>query len=116
MAEEAASGRRRLLERAFAAAVGAGALWAGWGFWQDSRFPDRFTRVEIGMEREGVVAALGNPDWEGPCTAYVGYLPRAGCARELGYSSALAPLRQVYYMIQLDGSGRVIEAEPVRSR
>jgi hypothetical protein len=116
MAEEGASRRRRLLERAFVAAVGAGTLWAGWGYWQDRQFPDRFTRVQIGMDRQGVVGALGNPDWEGACAGYVGYLPREGCARELGYSSAFAPLRPVYYMVQLDGRGRVIEAEPVESR
>jgi hypothetical protein len=116
MAEEGGPDRRRLLERASVAALGAGLLWASWGFWQDHRFPDRFTQIRLGMDRHGVVAVLGNPDWEGPCTGYVGYLPRAGCAQELGYSSALAPLRPVYYMVQLDGSGRVIEAEPVRTR
>lgn len=111
-----ASRRRRLLERTFFAAVGAGILWAGWGFWRDYRFPDRFTLVQLGMDRQGVVAVLGDPDWEGACTGYVGYLPRDGCAQELGYSSAFAPLRPVYYMVQLDRSGRVIEAEPVSSR
>ncbi|HEX8513057.1 MAG TPA: hypothetical protein VF688_08110 [Allosphingosinicella sp.] len=116
MAEEGASGRRRLLERAFVAAVGAGVVWAGWAFWHDRGLLERFTRVHLGMDRQGVVAALGEPDWEGPCTGYVGYLPRAACAQELGYSSAFAPVRPAYYMIQLDRSGRVIEAEPVRSR
>ncbi len=116
MADGEAPSRRRLLERTFVAAVGAGAIWAAWGFWHDQRLPDRFTKVQLGMDRQGVVAVLGDPDWEGPCTGYVGYLPRAACAQELGYSSAFAPLRPLYYMVQLDGSGRVIEAEPVGAR
>ena len=116
MAEGRTWDRRRLLETGFAAAVGAGLLWAGWGYWNDRRFADRFTQVQLGMDRKGVEAALGRPDWEGSCTGYVGYLPRGDCATELGYSSALAPLRPVYHMIQLDRSGRVIEAEPVRTR
>ena len=90
--------------------------WAAWGFWHDRQFPDRFTRLHLGMDRNSVEAILGAPDWEGTCTGYGGYLPRADCARELGYSSAFAPLRPVYYMVQLDRSGKVVEAEPIRSR
>ena len=116
MAEGRAWDRRRLLETGFVAAVGAGLAFAAWGYWHDRQFTDRFTRVQLGMNRGGVEAVLGRPDWEGPCTGYVGYLPRADCAVELGYKSAFAPLRPVYHMIQLDGGGRVIEAEPVRSR
>jgi hypothetical protein len=107
---------RRLLERAFILGVGVGMAWAAWGFWHDRQFPDRFTRLHLGMDRNSVEAILGAPDWEGTCTGYGGYLPRADCARELGYSSAFAPLRPVYYMVQLDRSGKVVEAEPIRSR
>ena len=114
MAEPAA--RRRWLEIAFVAIVGAGLVWAAWGFWHDRELPRRFTRVQLGMDRGSVEAILGGPDWEGGCAGYVGYLPRADCARELGYASAFAPLRPVYYMVQLDRSGKVIEAEPIRSR
>lgn len=116
MAEGRAWDRRRLLETAFVAAVGAGVLWAAWAFWHDRRLADRFTQVQLGTDRKGVEALLGGPDWAGACTGYGGYLPRANCASELGYASALAPVRPVYYMVQLDRSGRVIEAEPVRSR
>lgn len=116
MAEGPASPPRRLAERAFILVVAAGAAWAAWGLWNDRQFPERFTRVQLGMDRKSVEAMLGAPDWEGPCTGYVGYLPRADCARELGYASAFAPLRPVYHMVQLDRGGKVIEAEPVRSR
>jgi hypothetical protein len=116
MAEEGPVGRRRWLERGFVALVGAGLAWAAWGFWHDRQLPGRFVQVRLGMDRSGVETLLGAPRWEGPCSAWVGYLPRADCARELGYSSAFAPLRPDYYMIQLDRGGRVIEAEPVRSR
>jgi hypothetical protein len=113
-----AEGRRprRILETAFVAAVGAGIVYSGWGWWHDRELPERLTRVRLGMDRKSVEAVLGSPDWSGTCTGHVGYLPRADCASELGYSSAFAPLRPVYYMIQLDRGGKVIEAEPVRTR
>jgi len=116
MAEGRAWRPRGLLETAFVAAVGAGAVWAAWGFLHDRQFAGRFTQVRLGMDRRGIEAVLGAPAWEGPCTGEVGYLPRADCDRELGYASAFAPLRPVYYMVQLDRGGKVIEAEPVRSR
>ena len=116
MAEGRAWRPRRILETAFLAAVGAGIVYCTWGWWHDREFPDRFTRVRLGMDRNAVEAVLGAPGWEGTCTSYVGYLPRADCARELGYSSAFAPIRPVYYMVQLDRGGKVIEAEPIRTR
>jgi hypothetical protein len=116
MAEPRAWTARKIAETAFVAAVGAFILWCGWGLWRDRELAERFTRVQLGMDRKGVEAVLGGPRWEGPCTGYLGYLPRADCVRELGYSSAFAPLRPDYYMVQLDRRGRVIEAEPVRTR
>ena len=116
MAERRPWSLRRLLEAGFLAAVGAGIVYGAWGWWHDRRLAERFTRVHLGMDRKAVEAVLGAPGWEGTCTSYVGYLPRADCTLELGYSSAFAPLRPVYYMVQLDRSGKVIEAEPARSR
>jgi hypothetical protein len=116
MAEPRAWRPRRLLEGAFVAAVGALTIWAAWGFWHDRQLPDRFTRVQLGMDRTSAEAVLGAPDWEGGCAGYVRYLPRADCSSELGYASAFAPLRPLYYLVQLDRSGKVIEAEPVRTR
>jgi hypothetical protein len=108
--------RGRRLETAFVAAVAVGAVWAAWGFWHDRRLPGRFAQVHLGMDRAGVEAALGAPDWEGTCTSYVTYLPRAECSSELGYSSAFAPLRPVHYVVQLDRNGKVIEAQPAWPR
>jgi hypothetical protein len=71
------------------------------------------------MDRKGVEAALGSPDWEGPCTGqggYVSYLPRAQCSSELGYSSAFAPISALHWVVQLDRSGKVIEVQPAWSR
>ncbi len=116
MAERPAWRPRRLLEAAFAAAVAALMLWAAWGYWNDRRFPDRFTRVQLGMDRAAAEAILGAPDWEGGCAGQVDYLPRADCSSELGYSSAFAPLRPVHHVVQLDRNGKVIEAEPVHTR
>jgi hypothetical protein len=114
MAERRVS--RRWLEIGFAAAVAAGTAWAALGAWHDSRLPGRLLQVRLGMERGSVEALLGRPDWEGGCAGRVGYLPRADCSSELGYASAFAPLRPLYYLIQLDRNGKVVEAEPVRTR
>lgn len=116
MAERGTWSWRRWLEIAFVAAVGAGTVWAAWGFWHDRQLPSRLGRVQLGMDRGSVDVVMGAPSWEGACAAYVLYLPRAACTTELGYSSAFAPLRPVHYVVQLDRGGRVIEAEPVRSR
>lgn len=116
MAEGDARGPRRWLEIAFLAVVGAGLAYAAWGFRHDRRLPGRFTQVQLGMDRKGVEALLGGPDWEGGCAGYVSYLPRGDCSSELGYSSAFAPIRPVHYIVQLDRNGKVIEAEPARSR
>jgi hypothetical protein len=116
MAERPAWGARRILETAFAAVVAIGLIWCARGFWHDRHLPARFERVHIGMDRKAAEAALGRPRWEGACAEYIDYLPRAGCSTELGYSSAFAPIRAHYYILQLDRSGKVIEAEPVRTR
>ncbi|HEX9948185.1 MAG TPA: hypothetical protein VGA98_11650 [Allosphingosinicella sp.] len=116
MAEGPAWTRRRILETAFIAGVGAGILWCGWGLWHDRQLPERLKRVHLGMHREAVEAVLGSPRWKGACAGYVRYLPRANCSSELGYASAFAPVRPDYYVIQLDSRGRMIEAEPVRTR
>ncbi|MEA3008328.1 MAG: hypothetical protein QOJ91_20 [Sphingomonadales bacterium] len=67
------------------------------------------------MDREAAQGVLGRPDWKGGCAGHVPYLPRADCSSELGYSSAFAPIRPVYYVLQLDRNGKVIEAEPIFS-
>jgi hypothetical protein len=105
-----------MLETAFVAAVAAATVGAAWGVRYDRGFPDRFARVQIGTDRKAVEAVLGGPDWEGPCAAYVTYLPRADCSSELGWSSAFAPLRPLHYIVQLDRSGKVVEAQPAWSR
>ena len=108
--------RRRIVETAFAALVAAAAAWAAWGLWHDRRIAERLIEVQLGSDREQVEAVLGAPDWEGPCVGYLAYLPRADCSTELGYSSAFAPVRPVYWVVQLDRSGKAIEIQPVRSR
>jgi hypothetical protein len=110
------SRRRRWIDAILLALVIAAAGWAGWGAWHDRRLPRQLLNVRLGMDRAAVERLLGRPDWEGGCAARLSYLPHADCARELGYSSAFAPIFANYYVIQLDRSGKVVEAEPVRPR
>ncbi|HYG46953.1 MAG TPA: hypothetical protein VD846_03330 [Allosphingosinicella sp.] len=116
MAERRAWRPRRLLEGAFAAAVGAGLLWCAWGYWYDRRMPERLERIHLGMDRKAAEAILGRPDWEGTCGARIASLPREGCARELGYASPFALIVPKHYLVQLDRGGRVIEAEIIAGR
>ena len=113
MAERGVWRPRRPLEFVFLALVLAAAAWCVWGVWHDRRLPGRFDRIQLGMDRKSAEAILGGPDWEGECGGRVPILPRADCALEIGYASAFAPLLPVYYVIQLDRHGRVIEAEAI---
>jgi len=113
VAEPRAWRPRRLLETAFVAAVAAGVLWGAWGFWYDRQMPARLERVHLGMDRKSAEAILGQPDWEGECGLRIASLPRAGCARELGWSSPFALIVPKHYLVQLDRGGRVIEAEVI---
>lgn len=115
MAERSSWPVRRILENLLVAAAAAGAAWIGWGLWHDRQLPARFERIHLGMDSGSVEAILGRPDWQGECGRRIPSLPREGCARELGYASAFAPLRPTYYLVQLDGRGRVIEAEAIHS-
>ncbi|HYE29685.1 MAG TPA: hypothetical protein VEA61_15815 [Allosphingosinicella sp.] len=108
--------RRRWVEAALIAAAAAALAWGGWGTWHDRRLADRFDDIHLGMDRRTAEAVLGGPDWEGGCgLGGVLTLPRADCARELGWSSAFAPFVPTYYVVQLDARGRVIEADPIHS-
>jgi hypothetical protein len=108
--------RSRWLEYALAAIVAAGIAWVGWGMWHDRRLAERLERIAIGMDGKAAEAALGRPDWTGPCGARIASLPREGCARELGYASAFALVFPKHYLVQLDRNGRVIEAEAIGTR
>ncbi|HYW15055.1 MAG TPA: hypothetical protein VE891_02735 [Allosphingosinicella sp.] len=116
MAEARAWTARRLIEALFFGIVALGMIKAARDFWYDRRFPERFIQVRLGMDSRAVPGLLGTPRWEGACAGRVRYLPREDCSRELGYSSAFAPIRPVHYIVQVDRSGKVIEAEPVRWR
>ncbi|HEX6376440.1 MAG TPA: hypothetical protein VFZ91_12065 [Allosphingosinicella sp.] len=116
MAERPARRSLRILETALIAAVAAGVGWCGWGLWHDRRLAAGLAQVHLGMGREAVEAVLGRPDWVGGCGARIAAMPREGCARELGYASAFAPLLPTYYLVQLDRRGRVIEAEALGAR
>jgi hypothetical protein len=105
---------RRPLDYALVALAIAAAGWCLWAFWHDRRLPGRFERIQLGMDRKAVEAILGRPRWEGRCGSYVPSLPRAECVSELAYASAFAPFLSRYYLVQLDGKGRVIEAEAMR--
>ncbi len=107
--------RRRWVAVAVYAAIAAFLAWAAKGWWHDRRLPERFERVALGMDRGAVEALLGRPDREAACGSGHFTPPRENCRRALVYSSAFAPIVPSHYVIQLDASGRVIEADAIPS-
>lgn len=98
-------------------AVAALLAWFLYGLWHDRRLAGDFERIRLGMDRPAVEAVLGGPDWEGACgSGRALSLPREGCRRELGYSSHFAFLVPRHHVVQLDSSGRVVEAETIGVR
>jgi hypothetical protein len=115
MAEPAGTPGRRWIAWAVYAAIALVLAWAVLGWRHDRRLPHRFERIALGMDRASVEALLGRPDRESACGSARFTLPREGCRSELVYSSAFAPFVPNYYVVQIDGHGRVIEADSVQS-
>ena len=77
---------------------------------RNDRLERNSARVRTGMSRTEAVAIMGLPSWDGACGTNGISLARDGCASEIGYSSWLAPVLPVYWVVELDRRGRVIEA------
>ena len=70
------------------------------------RLENSSARVHLGMSRAQALAVMGTPSWESACGRIAA--PVVGCASEIGYSTWLAPLLPVYWVIQLNRDDRVI--------
>jgi hypothetical protein len=81
----------------------------------DARLWRDHVRVQAGMSAGEAAAILGEPSWRGRCGARFPYGQAANCASELGYRAAFAPLNPLYWVVQLDASGRVIRSDWIAS-
>jgi hypothetical protein len=70
-------------------------------------------RVQPGMSTKQVKQILGEPSWHDRCGAKVRYQWEQGCAAELGYPSAFAPLPPTYLIVQLDSRNRVLFTDTI---
>jgi hypothetical protein len=87
----------------------AGASYAG--VRHDDRLQRDYGNVQVGMSVDAAQHILGKPSWQGQCDGYDhvgGYSPN--CASKLLYRSAFAPLKPVYWVVELDRRGRVISS------
>ena len=93
--------------------IAAAAAYAG------NRHDDRLWRdckqVRPGMSAAEAEAILGEPSWHDRCGAKFPYGHEKGCVTELGYRSAFAPINPRYWVIELDGRGRVISSDWIAS-
>jgi hypothetical protein len=80
---------------------------------RDERLDREYSTVRKGASRSEAIRILGKPSWDGKC-GRVSY-PRTGCVHELGYRSWLAPVKPVYWIVQLDNRDRVISSESAPS-
>jgi hypothetical protein len=91
------------------ASVVAGGVWALTGHARDASYAAQFKRVAIGDTRTEVIALMGAPSRDGGCTDDLVPGAPPGCAEEIVYSAAFAPLDPQYYVVRLDRGGRAIE-------
>lgn len=79
---------------------------------RDARLNRDYSSVRKGASKAEAIRILGKPSWDGRCGSYGVSTPGPGCVRELGYRSWLAPLKPLYWIVELDGRDRVISSYP----
>jgi hypothetical protein len=90
------------------AAVAAASLL---GLRHDDRLSRDHVKIRTGMSADAASGILGQPSWRGACDGYDhvgGHSP--DCRTKLVYRSAFAPLKPVYWVVELDAHDRVISS------
>lgn len=93
--------------------LAAGAIYAG-NRHDDRLFRD-YERVRPGMSAADAKRILGEPSWQSRCGSRFPNRHSPACALELGYRSPFAPLKPLYWVVELDRQGRVIASHFVPS-
>ena len=80
------------------------------GIYRDRHLDENYSRVRSGMSIQAIKQILGEPSYTGRCGGYGFEVLAAGCASELVYPSAFAPLLPSYFVVQIGGDQKVIDA------
>jgi len=86
-----------------------------YGARHDARIAADFGRVTAGQPGESAIGLLGRPSWRSPCQSRFPYGALEDCAEEIVYASSFAPLKPIYWTIELGSDGRVLRAHQVSS-
>lgn len=78
---------------------------------RDERLSRDYSSVRKGASKAEAIHILGKPSWDGKCGSYGVSSPSTVCVHELGYRSWLAPLKPLYWIVELDARDRVISSD-----
>jgi hypothetical protein len=92
-----------------AVGVAGVAAWARAGHERNQRYSSRFGLIVRGTPRSKVIDIMGRPSREDACRPDLVPGVPPGCADEIVYSDAFAPLDPQYWVVRLDRRGTVIE-------
>ena len=93
----------------------AGIAFVAGGIYRDDRLWKDYQRIRPGMSASEAEAIMGSPSWRGHCDSRHLSPSFPNCRSELGYRSWFAPLKPLYWVVQLDGTGHVVSSDYIAS-
>jgi hypothetical protein len=86
-----------------------------YGLRRDDRIDRLIGQVQAESPAENAVRLLGTPSWRGACESRFPYGAERDCNEEIVYASSFAPLKPIYWSIQVGRRGQVLRAESIGS-